>query len=989
MRKMLFLGAFALGAAACDPDIAKDAPTPDSEAAAVAEFDPSASPAVVPSPNDLALDSKTGLVNAPINPNAPEAEQEFTRDYVNTLNGFPSSITATTTVKNLDPSSVSTATVKILDLYEGTPLSKPVPANIAIAYNEDTDRINILAPTGWPKGGRYAVVLVGGDNGLKTTTGKHVIASATWAFASSTEPLVTCEDLTAPTCRATTEIIPATATDPAERLAQQTAAALQLEQLRRGYAPVLDAAVAKFNIKRDDIVLMWTFSIMNMPEATFDPASSIIPFPNDLLRVPAQGDTPAHLNLPVNTAPNANPLEVAISKGLNTLDGWSTTAPIVSENGAKTGVIDLGSELDMNTVKLGQTLLFVKATNTDKGTAPKVKVCLNCASSLKTDGNPQTTPQQLQIIPEVPLDEATQYAVVMLRGMKDIKGRSVAPTAAQALLRSKAPLAVNGKSQVSAVPDFLAAQLEPARAGMKPLYDALEAMGIKRKDVNLAWAFTTQSTRSILQKLNAAPSAVPADPYFLTDQTAILKGTMAANKLDNESVGRAFIGAYLSPYLLSDDQGTLNRAAPRIDRIPFMLFLPAAAAPQGGYPVVIFGHGLTGNRTNILAVANTLNANGFAVAAIDAVQHGERTTCAGISTATPAVYYAPGSTTPTFITSPDAACNTGSTCDVTLNSPTYGRCVSTAGIACDPRPTDPANPSATHGDLVCASQRQGRCVATSATTGKCEGGDFLRSGNNNPNGTPLANAWNFLNLTNLFATRDNFRHFVVDTAQLSRVLATDSINARLSAAGAGTLNAAQVEYVGQSLGGLQGTLAASVNDRIHRVALNVAGGGLVDVLLTATYPTFVANRQGFNNLLASAGRPVGTPAYDEFITLARTILDPADPRNYGYSLENGQAATRDAFIQYIKGDTVIPNPVTDYLVGAANRGGDRAVQSYMFDIPQLAPADVKHGFLTIFDPSLDASDPQQAQTIAFLKSIRDSSQGQISAFLKTGIAPIP
>lgn len=979
MRKVLFLGAFALGAAACDPEIAKDAPPTDE--VVVAEFDPAASPAVVPSPNDLALDPKTGLVAAPVNPNAPAADQEFTREYVNTLNGFPASISASTTVKNLDPFSVTPKTVKILDLYEGTPLSRPVPANVVVGYNPDTDRVNVLAPTGWPKGGRYAVVLVGGENGLKTESGQTVIPSATWAFASSEEPLVTCEDLTAPNCRAATELIPATATEPNARIMEQTVTALRLEQLRRSYAPVINAAVEKFSLKREDIILLWTFTVMNMPEATFDPASSVIPFPNDLLLAPKTATAPAHLNLPVPPA-TASQTEKDLIGGLNSLDGWSTTAPIISENHPRVGPIDPGSELDPNTVKLGQTVLFVKTTNLDKGTAPKVKVCLSCASSLKADGSVQT-PQQLQIIPEVPLDEQTQYAVVLLRGMKDIKGRLVAPTAAQALLRSKAALVdANGKSQLSAVPDFLAAQLEPVRLGMKPLYDALEAQGIKRQDVNLAWAFTTQSTRTILQALNAAPNPVPADPQYLSDQTAVLKATMAANKLENDAVGHAFVGAYLSPYLLSDTQGVLNRPQARLDRVPFMLFLPPGPAPQGGFPVVVFGHSLLNNRTNVLAVANKFNANGFAVAAIDSVHHGERSSCAGISPAAPIQVGA------TVIDSPDEACSSGSTCDVTPNSPTFGRCVNAAvAIACDPRPTDPADETATHGDLVCASQRQGRCVATSATTGTCEGGDFLRASGDNARAAPVISAWNYLNLTNLFATRDNFRHSVVDFAQLARMLGSDGLNSRLAEFGAdvGPLNAAQVHYVGQSLGALQGPLLASVSPRLHRVGLNAGGGGLVDVLLTSTNPTFVAYRTGFNGLLTQLGRPPGTPAYDEFITLARTILDPADARNYGYFLENGQADNRDAFIQYIKGDDVIPNPVTDQLISAANRGGNRTVQSYMFDIAPL-PKEVKHGFFAISDPSLDAASP----TAQLLKSVRDTAQQQMAEFLKTGIAaPTP
>jgi hypothetical protein len=193
-----------------------------------------------------------------------------------------------------------------------------------------------------------------------------------------------------------------------------------------------------------------------------------------------------------------------------------------------------------------------------------------------------------------------------------------------------------------------------------------------------------------------------------------------------------------------------------------------------------------------------------------------------------------------------------------------------------------------------------------------------------------------------------------------------------------------VHYVGQSLGALQGPLLASVSPRIHRVGLNVAGGGLVDVLLTSTNATFAAYRNGFNAQLTQLGRPPGTPAYDEFITLARTILDPADAINYGYFLENGQAANRDAFIQYIKGDEVIPTPVTQQLIDATNRGGERTVQKYPFDIS--LPPEVKHGFFTIFDPTLDPASP----TAQFLKSVRDSAQQQMAEFLKTGVAaPTP
>ncbi|NVJ21423.1 hypothetical protein HUW62_09355 [Myxococcus sp. AM011] len=962
MKKALFLGALALGTVACDPDIMQDDP-PNAADVVVAEFDPSASPAVVPSPNDLAiakLPDGSNIVAAPINPNSPAAEQEFTRDYLNTLNGFPTSAISTTTVKGLNAETVNATTVKFIDLYEGTPLAKPVTPTIG--YREASNQITVIPPQpqGWPKGGRYAVVLVGGQNGLKTAApnNKPIIGSATWSLASSRLPLVNCpgQDLTSPNCTLATELIPSTKSDPAERLADQLNSAKRLEQLRLGYKDVLDLAAAKFSINRDDIVLAWTFTIMGQPEATFDPGTSTIPFPNDLLRVAATGTTPAHLNLPV---PAGTGTVVDLIKGLNTLDGWSTTAPIISENSVTRGVIDNDAKLDMNTVRLGRELLFVKLT--PGGTTPKVKVCLNCASSTKRDGTPaDPAPQQLQIIPEVPLDPASQYAVVLLRGAKDEKGNFVAPTGPQALLRLSAPLAIDGKSQVAAVPDGNAVALEPIRAGMKPLFDSLEAQHIARKDVLLAWVFTTQSTHSVLGALNQAPAPVPTTPLYLVDQTPQLTGAMTANGLEHTNVGKALVGAFLTPNLLDDTNGALNPARPtRLDHVPFWLFVPASAPPAGGYKVVVFGHGLGSNRTSVLPIVNKLNEAGYAVAAMDTVLHGERTSCAGITAAS-------GLGT---ITTPDQACAAGSTCDVTVNSPTYGRCVA-------PATASACNPGA-GGDLSCQAMGQGVC---SVTTAKCEGGDFLRANANSP---PAVSSWNFLNLTNLFATRDNFRHHVVDFSQFTRVLASDGLRTQLGNVVPGaTLNAATVDYVGQSLGGFQGALSASVNTRVRRTVLNVPGGDLVDVLLTSANPTFIARRDGFLNFLGTVGRIPGTPAFDEFIVLARTILDPAAPRNYAWKLENleGAPAEREAFIQYIKGDEVIPNPVTQGLIAAANRDSTRTVQNYMAEV-DLLPTSTRHVFLLIADPS-DPGNP-------FLKSVRDTAQAQVVSFLNTGTAATP
>ncbi|TSC27529.1 hypothetical protein [Corallococcus sp. Z5C101001] len=965
MKKSLFLGAMALGAVACTPEIAQDAPNTN---VGLAEFDPTGTPAVVPSPNDLAINPVTKLVAAPINPQASAAEQEFTRDYLNTLNGFPTSAIASTKVKDLDAFTVNAHTVVFMDVYAGTPLAKPVTPTIA--YNEDTDLINIIPPvdpnTGlpaWPKGGRYAVALIGGENGLKTTGGFPVIGSATWAFASSAKPLVTCEDLTAPDCAPATEIIPSTQTDPAKRLADQTASALRLEQLRRGYAPIIEGLVAK-GVKREDVVLVWTFSVLNQPEATINLAATprvptIIPFPNDLLRVPATGTTAAHLNFPV---PAEAGLQRDLFQGLNTLDGFSTTGAIVSENGDAQGVLDgtmyrtpadpPAPKLDPSTLATG--VKFLKLSNLDKGTKPDVATCLvnntgDCGTSVGTAGV-VAVPQQLQIVPKAPLDGATQYGAVMTTDLKDTQGRNVAPATAFALMRLANPVFANGKSQISSVPDSLAQALEPVRAAYKPYFDGLAAAGIPRSKIALGWSFTTQSTTSILQQLYALPTAysTPTAPNYVVPATTQVKQVMTASGLPSDNIGAVFEVQANTPFLLTGPSDTLNPAEPRPTRYPFMLFVPATAAPATGWPVLVFGHGLTSNRTAVLGVANKLTGAGYAVVAMDAVYHGERSSCVGSASV------AGGSD--------DGACASPQTqrCETNPGSASYGRCV--ARVEASRADCSAAVRGQVPGDVFCStitSPSQGRCMADN----KCEGADFLR----NSTGVPAISGWNFLNLGNLFTTRDNFRHHVVDFGQFLRVLSS----AELSAA-VGKLDASQVDYVGQSLGGIMGTMSTAVSPRVRRSVLNVAGGNLAGVLLTA--PAFAAQKTAFLAQLASAGVTPGSPGFDTFISLANTILDPADARNYAYLLENNSAAGTNpavhrAFIQYIEGDEVIPNPNTLALIASANRAdAPRTVASYMFKFDTI-PASARHAFLN--NPAIP-------------EAVRNAAQDQIIGFLQTG-----
>jgi hypothetical protein len=58
-------------------------------------------------------------------------------------------------------------------------------------------------------------------------------------------------------------------------------------------------------------------------------------------------------------------------------------------------------------------------------------------------------------------------------------------------------------------------------------------------------------------------------------------------------------------------------------QVPFVYLAPAGTPPVGGWPLVIFQHGINGEKEQVVPVAGALTAAGFAVVAIDLPLHGE------------------------------------------------------------------------------------------------------------------------------------------------------------------------------------------------------------------------------------------------------------------------------------------------------------------------------------------------------------------------------
>lgn len=997
---------------ACAPDIQQD-PAPSTDVVIVnfdpAHVDPATGEpdAIVPLPNDLArADTTTGeiapgaKIKVPPPPSSrpyPDAQKEFDQQYLQTLDGFPYESTASvTTSGDLNPASVNPMTILAFDI---TNKASPMPVTIAPTFANKT--ITIPPPAGnWTRAHTYAIAAIGGANGLKGAGGQPVIGSQTWTLVSSRNPLVTCPDLKT-NCQPAIDVIPSTQTDPDAKLKDQTAKAIQLEQLRRGYAPILDAlGNAPFNVQRQDIPIVWTFSIVDAGEVTFDPANSVIPFPNDLVRTGPKGTVALpnpKTGKPLTAADcQTTDNSILLVCGLNTLDGFSTLAPLISENSDKAGAVDQ-AQIDPKSLDQKSVGLVKLASTAPMAiqTTPKWTPCLNCASSAKADGTPQTSPQQLQWKLDVPLDEKTTYFGYVSNGVKDTAGKAVVANPVFALVRSSASLVdANGKTQVNLITDDQAKQLEPVRAAFKAAFDGLEKAGIHRTDLALAFPFTTQSESTILDTLYAAPPQLKAlnlkdFPQAVLKATAQIVPVLDAGGIPHGNILDFYAGQWLTPVGVTGPAGTLNPDPTKFKFLPvqFTMSVPDPAKvpggmPAGGWPVTIFGHGFTRSRNDFLAFANSAAAAGQVVIATDVLFHGERSSCTGSKVAIP------------MATDDSAACANPATmkCDEGF----VGLCVLSDPAAtrntCAGTLQDPL------GDGACQLAGQGRCAAD----GKCQGAgaDFSRDASGKVN----ISGWNIFSLTNFFATRDNFRQQVLDLSQLVQVLkSTDpkNIGAQITAANGGTavpLDVTKLNYIGQSLGGILGTLFNAVSPDTNNVVLNVPGGALVSIILNA--PSFAAQKAALISTLAASGLQPGTPGFDQFLGIAQWVLDEADPANMGYRLTHptmaatgvtAPNANRKAFIQFIEGDETVPNVSNLALVVGANRDFVAMPPSYGCKAPLFcyefteaggdinatsAPTNKRHGFL-LSPPSATAEG----------LAITAKAQTQAAKFLATGTFP--
>jgi hypothetical protein len=319
------------------------------------------------------------------------------------------------------------------------------------------------------------------------------------------------------------------------------------------------------------------------PEHTTRAATA---FPDDFLSV----DDPSTLTgLRLHIAEDNSPWILdtpesllGVFEGLNTLDGWGTTAGITLRfNGAlKEAPNGSPASLESSAVQLWEL-----------GSNPHR---VPFESKLTDD---DTT---LILYPMVPLTPKTRHAVFVTKQQQSANGCAVESSATlQSLLTGKASTA-------------------PLQR-LAPRYtDALAAAKLKAEEISAAVVFTTQSV--VEQSVAIAQDIQQRTYTWKTKPTC-----------RDDTLYRLCSASFVAQDYRKN--GSVQGIQPVATyELPVRLWLPKDKA--GPWPLMIFGHGLSGDKSQGDALAEIAAPKGIAGVAIDALMHGEHPTAPGNSLVT-------------------------------------------------------------------------------------------------------------------------------------------------------------------------------------------------------------------------------------------------------------------------------------------------------------------------------------------------------------------
>lgn len=385
-------------------------------------------------------------------------------------------------------------------------------------------------------------------------------------------------------------------------------------------------------------------------QARYTPLSGIGPFPNDIY---FSGSTTGTLNIPfASSSAAASPANATLA-AMNHLDGYGTQSVI---NAYFTEAIDPSS------LNPGDIFVFKvtanpqnKAIDPSKGATPLVPGADCSASStdytVSVSSASDSGGTVLDITPCKPLAGGSTYLVVLTNGIKDTNGDTASPSADYALiLQADLPVLSGGKmgstgnAQLDQVALFTLPQLAIA-AGAK----------INPQSIVLSFSFSTQYIGATLGALaaSAKPTPQPQGVGILDTGLTVAQALQAGGQTPPAvaALAELYAGDVALPYYsavptAADPTAPLTgywhtasggdttvldplpAATVTQNVIPILVSIPDAASgctqPASGWKTVIFQHGITQDRENLLAIAGTLAAppGCLAAVAIDLPLHG-------------------------------------------------------------------------------------------------------------------------------------------------------------------------------------------------------------------------------------------------------------------------------------------------------------------------------------------------------------------------------
>jgi dienelactone hydrolase len=400
--------------------------------------------------------------------------------------------------------------------------------------------------------------------------------------------------------------------------------------------------------------------------ALFQPAQGIFPFPTDLY---FSGTTDGTINIqpPNGLIPN--------QAGLNALDGWSTTGPIRIRFGGplnpasfsaanirvyQVTVSNTNKAVSGFTRPLTYGTEFSAGVATDTGVGPTI---------LEIKPLVPLTPSAGPATPTDPLPPGTGYLVILSNGI--LMANGAAATADDDYNTIKTTLGPTGNpANCATLPNAPMQGACGFTASHLAVNAAIGPLMIPPANIIVSFHFSTVATRDTLRALGAltflspptaigvnAPPGIPLNainpalpstvfarfgtvtvPYYSYIPTPQAPGGIST---DSQVLRTAWRAAAAPPAPLADpaNERNLTRFNPipelRANKaIPLLVTVPSSPKPAAGYPVVIFQHGITRDRSDALAVAGAMASAGYVVASIDLPLHGVTNTASPLYQAT-------------------------------------------------------------------------------------------------------------------------------------------------------------------------------------------------------------------------------------------------------------------------------------------------------------------------------------------------------------------